>query len=125
MTIETKYTPEEIEARLAQHIGSQSVYRYFGNIVITEGVKDMADICGAYWLLDIAVSYQCEENVQKESFQVWSLNLHEHDDGAIVTLTDGNYNEILTQDIPYTDFPLQRGITLWLIDRTLLLPSEY
>jgi len=37
---------------------------------------------------------------------------------------DGNGNELLRQAIPYTDFPLDE-ITLYLTERTLLLPGEY
>ena len=43
---------------------------------------------------------------------------------AMVTVEDGNYNQLAKQNIPYTDFPLM-DFTFWLVNGILLLPSEY
>lgn len=42
-------------------------------IMYTEGVKDMADACGAYWLIDLVISHQLTKSVRFEPFQVWQL----------------------------------------------------
>jgi hypothetical protein len=53
----------------------------------------------------------------------WKLTVNP-DRTAVAIADDGNGNEILRQYIEVTDFPLDE-ITLFLTDRTLLLPSEY
>jgi hypothetical protein len=45
-------------------------------------------------------------------------------DSFKVTMEDGNGNIQITQRIPYSDFPYDVA-NLWLIDGTLILPSEY
>ena len=43
---------------------------------------------------------------------------------ATVTVEDGNDNIITSLTIEFTDFPLEE-MTLWLVEKTLMLPSEY
>jgi Family of unknown function (DUF6876) len=43
---------------------------------------------------------------------------------ADLTCEDGSDNVVYNKQIPFTDFPLE-GITFWLTDNTILLPSEY
>ena len=42
----------------------------------------------------------------------------------MATATDGMDHELAAQAIPFTDFPLEE-VSLWLVDGTLMLPSEY
>jgi hypothetical protein len=112
--------------------GSDKVYAYnfsLGDkIVITNGVKYIADKCGAYWFVDIIISYQTHDFKDKNPFQTWTLESN-NKDGAVVTCEDGNENKILTKEIPFTDFPFERiengKITVWFTDNTILLPCEY
>jgi hypothetical protein len=85
----------------------------------------LAERCGAYWLINLIVSHQLSASVRSEPFQVWELKLCKTTNGAKVTCADGNRRELISQRIPYTDFPLPEGITVYLIDGVLLLPSEY
>lgn len=112
---------------LAQFTGSETFYRHplARSVVFTEGVHYLAEKAGAFWLLDIVVSWQLEPKVRAEEFQVWKLTLDEKGDGALVVCEDGNGNEVARQKIEFTDFPMQEGVTLWFVNNTILLPSEY
>ncbi len=104
--------------------GSENLYRHpLTKMVFTDGVKDMADTCGAYWLIDLVFSYQIQKQVRLETFQVWALKRVKN---AVFTIqaTDGNDNHVVSQQIPYSDFKYDTA-TLWLVDGVLLLPSEY
>jgi hypothetical protein len=97
------------------------------NLKITDGVKDMAKICGAYWLVTAIFSWQDNSKVRKEPFQVWILRFNDREKGddAVLICEDGNYREVTRQEIEYTDFPLPEGIKLFLDSGVLMLPSEY
>jgi hypothetical protein len=56
-------------------------------------------------------------------FQVRKLSVA-LDRSATLLIEDGNDHLLLKLSIHFTDFPLST-VTLWLIDDTLLLPSEY
>ncbi len=104
--------------------GTEQYYRHpFANIVFTDGVKDLAYTCGAYWLIDLIASHQLSKKVQAEAFQVWKLE-QVTADGYIATCEDGNSNKVASQTIPFSDFPYQQA-TLWLTEGVLMLPREY
>jgi len=114
------------EADLHQFTGSENWYRHGINrsVVFTDGAKYVADQGGAYWLLDaIAIAQHRERDVAFEEFQVWRLKVSA-DRSASLTCDDGNGNIVFTQNIPFTDFPLDE-IKLYFTDHTILLPSEY
>ena len=90
--------------------------------VATDGVIALAEAAGCYWLLDIIGSYQTNRKLDPE-FQVWELKVDLQKHKAIVH----GYNDatlIITQRIPFTDFPLEE-VKLYLINGVILLPSEY
>lgn len=111
----------ELKEKLKTFTGTENYYKYIGGLLLTEGVKFMAEECGAFWLLDILASYQIKfKNIP---FQIW--NLRKDGDKAKVTLKeDSNCPILAEQEIEYTDFPLEE-IELWLINGVVLLPSEY
>lgn len=112
---------------LKQFYGSGVLYRHpmNKNIVYTEGVQYLAEKGKAYWLIDdICFAYQTIDAIRNISFQTWVLKKNAEGEGATLRVEDGNKNLIKSFDIAFTDFPLP-GITLWLIEGTLLLPSEY
>ena len=51
--------------------------------------------------------------------------MNKNGNGAKVICTDGNDNKLVSQKIYYTDFPLEEGITLWVENGIILLPSEH
>jgi hypothetical protein len=105
-------------------MGSENFYRHnLTKILYTDGVKEMAEGCGAYWLIDLIISHQTSKAVREEPFQVWDLNRVEDDQFRIVC-NDGNGKDIASQEIPFSDFPYDLA-TIWLVDGCLMLPKEY
>lgn len=115
---------DAIERALANHTGSLERYRHWTpHLIYTPGVADMAELCSAYWLIDLVASHQISPNVCAEEFQVWTLTIAE-DRTATAVSDDGNGREIVRQVIEYTDFPLTE-FKLYLDQGTLMLPGEY
>ena len=104
--------------------GSENFYQSkFSPVIYTDGVKSMAESCGAYWLIDLVISHQLNKAVQLQPFQVWELS-RQKDDAFIVVASDGNEKQIDSQQIPFSDFRFDIA-TLWLINGCLMLPNEY
>jgi len=104
--------------------GSENFYCHRPSLMMyTDGVKDLAESCQAYWLIDLVISYQCHQAINLERFQVWDLKRVEDSRFKIVA-TDGNDNQIASQEIPFSDFNYDLA-TLWLVDGCLMLPKEY
>jgi len=121
----------KLRTLLAHFTGSESYTRHplARSVLMTEGVMFLADAAGAHWLTDAVASYQHDERVRREEFQVWKLAVDDHTRRAILAMTDGNTERpIITQHVEYTDFPLNE-IVLWLVRSgshwVLMLPSEY
>lgn len=114
-----------LKAELRQFTGSETFYRHslFRGFIYTEGVQYLAEKAGVYWLLDHIFAQQAEKHIGVEPFQVWKIIVSE-DKTAIIRLENGNDHLIQQYPLDYTDFPLEE-FSLWLVDGTLLLPSEY
>ena len=113
----TKLTASDLE----QFTGTEQYYKHWMGLHYTDGVKYMAEVAGAYWLLDIIASYR-----RREPLQIWTLKVNrESEPMAVVTMREDAGEPVkVRQEIPYTDFPLDE-IKLYLIDGVILLPSEY
>ena len=114
------------ESQLRQFTGSENWYRHGINrsVLYTDGAQFLAEQGGAYWLLDIiAIAQQHESRVAQEEFQVWKLQIRS-DRSATVLCDDGNGNVVYTQEIPFTDFPLDE-VKLYFANNVIHLPSEY
>ena len=107
------------EEVLAQFTCTENYYRHMFGLNYTDGVKFMAEKGEAYWLIDAIASYR-----SKEPFQVWELVVKDDRSATLTARTDSDQAPFMTQEIPYTDFPL-REVKLWVSDGVLLLPSEY
>jgi len=123
-------SPENIRNALARHYCTDQYWLVFPpneNLKITDGVKDMAEICEAHWLVTAIFSWQIYSKVRKEGFQVWRLQFNDREkmDDAVLICEDGNNREVTRQRIGYTDFPLPEGIRFFLDSGVLMLPSEY
>lgn len=119
------------QSDLDQFIGSEVFYRHvFGGLIFTEGVKFLADEGGAYWLIDAIASYQNTKQIVQDpmlrDFQIWNLTRKDDNSAVLTCKKDSNYEPAIVQNIPWTDFPLEK-IDLW-AERgehmTLMLPSE-
>jgi len=113
-----------LEEELEQFTGAMEYYRHPLGILFTDGVKYLADKAGAYWLIDAIASYQIRGDIRRIPFQLWELKVNK-DGTAILTMKeDTDELELVKQKIPFTDFPLNYQ-KLYLVDRVLMLPSEY
>ena len=115
--------PEYIRNVLDQAIGTSQYWKVFPDFLITDGVKIMVELCEANWLITEIFLLSRNEKVRKEDFVVWKLALN--NSSAVLSNDDGNYHELIKKKIPFTDFPLNEGISLYWSDNVLLLPSEY
>lgn len=104
--------------------GTENFYSHKPSLILyTDGVKDLAEKCAAYWLIDLIISHQCKQDINLERFQVWDLKRIKENIFQVVC-TDGNHNRITSQYIPFSDFPYDLA-TIWLVDGCLMLPIEY
>lgn len=97
----------ELKQALSGFHGTEKWHRWSilaPKCLLTDGAKYLADHAGAYWLMDIIASWQRRLIQNEEYFQVWQIKTT--DGSAVLTCSDGNYNQLVHQDIPSTDFPL-------------------
>lgn len=114
---------------LSQFTGSETFYRHWTRrLIYTDGVKYLADEAGAFWLIDAVASYQLDkriaENESLVAFQLWELKVKEDKSAVLTMRADSGQPAIITQELEYTDFPLET-VKLFVCSGTLLLPSEY
>ena len=117
----------ELEKGLAGFYGTESYHRIYPNLVLTDGAKYLADEAGCYWLYDIVWSVLNHPNIYNQDFLVVQIHKTEHPK-AVVRIMDGDDTVLYQQNIPYTDFPLnkyevyvQYNGEYWVV----LLTSEY
>ncbi len=123
MTHKTQLREED----LIQFTGSENWYRHrlFRKYLYTDGIQYLAEVAGAYWLMDKIFScHACVAKLEGEEFYVWDLTLNNDGQGAKLICTDGNDNKLYSENILFTDFPLKH-IRLFFQNNTLFLPSEY
>lgn len=115
----------EIQEALACFHGTTSYYSHQllpgHQLKLTDGCHYLRETCKCYWLFDIIASYHGQ--LKEAAFQVWHLKKKK---GHVFTIscTDGNNNELASQDIPFSDFPLE-SIKIWVVNSVAMLPSEY
>ncbi len=120
---------------LDQFCGGENHYAVYGpkrfgsRVVMTDGIKYVADTMGAYWLFELTATIL--PDYRKEAFV--SVKLTITDDGFILVLDDGNGNDLSRYDGDFTDFPAdglsffaasqedEQGGAMWV----LMLPGEY
>lgn len=134
----TKMTPEALTVGLAHFIGTENYTRsgLMRDLLMTDGVKFLADNAGAHWLVDVVASHlMTNAKLRGEEFQSWDLKATPREGAnhaAVVWATDGNETELIRQEIEFTDFPLDEiklfcakapefGDRAWV----LMLPGEY
>ena len=91
--------PEYIRSMLAQSIGTSQYWKVFPDFLITDGVKIMVELCEANWLISDIFLLSRNEKVRKEDFVVWKLALN--GTSAVLTADDGNYHELIREEIPF------------------------
>ena len=112
---------------LSEFTGTFHYYKagLLSNMNVTDGVHMLRIKGNCFWLTDIIASYQHE--LKGEDFQVWKLSVFP-DKKALVSCEDGNDHILKTQELSYTDFEKQTGLTeieIWVENNVMLLPSEH
>lgn len=118
-------TAEELQQAMPQFIGTENYYRHWLGLYYTDGVAFVAENAGAYWLIDIIASYQPANklNPRLYEFQLWILHVKDGK-GYVECKADSDIPAAITQEIPFTDFPLPE-LRLYVSNGVLMLPSEY
>ena len=113
------------KADLRQFTGSETWYRHplARKVLYTEGAQYVAEHGGAYWLLDALAFAQAIPEVSAESFQFWTLTVRPNHTATLIC-DDGNGQVVHTQELEFTDFPLDE-IKFYFTNNVILLPSEY
>lgn len=106
---------------LRHYTCADAYYKYSFGLIITDGVKELAERFECFWFLDIIASYQSQ--LRNEEFQVWTLKKN-IDGSAVVKCTDGNERQLKSQKMPFTDFKADEA-TVWVEFGTALLPSQH
>ena len=115
----------EILEIINQANGSEAYHKFSaipGFPVATDGTIALAEAAECFWLLDVIGSYQTDKRLDPD-FQIWKLTVNHEDSTGVVY----GYNDtelIISQEIPYTDFPLDE-VKLFLMGGVILLPSEH
>ena len=125
MTNTSSDKQQKVQSGLAQFHGTENWYKHWLGLLYTDGIKYLAEEAKCYWLIDAIASYQTKKFLQDEElrdFQIWRLEVKDNA-GTLICERDTD-NEVLTQKIPYTNFPLAE-IKLYLSQKVLMLPSEY
>lgn len=138
LTASSKQTQEKLcKSELRQFSGDMIRYVHPLNrkVNYTPGIRYVAEQGKAYWLLDAIASYFGSPIMQEamakdyrvKSMQFWRLVAK--DESAVLTAeADAGVEPFITQEIPFTDFPLDQ-IDIWAgFDGsfwTLYLPSEH
>lgn len=112
---------------LEQFTGTENYYKHSMGLLYTDGLHYLVQEAKAYWLIDAIASWQISPKVKKDPMlqriQFWKLRVNT-DHSASLPCERDEGNIALSQEISYTDFPLE-SVTLYLADGVLLLPSEY
>jgi len=125
-------TVETIQNNMAHAIGTTKyIWHWTKALVFTDGVEQLREDADCHWLVDAIASYQGKK-LKNIPFQVWKLKVCDDKSAILTMVEDSGEPNIITQKIPFTDFPLE-DITLWVNDgcvgdsacKVLMLPSEY
>ena len=98
-------TVAEIQSNITQSIGTTRYIKHFfnKNLVFTDGVNQLRQDADAFWLVDAIASYK-----RTELFQVWELIVNADKSAVLTMKEDSNTPVLVKQEIPYTDFPLEK-----------------
>lgn len=111
------------ESELSQFTGTNEWFRHLvPGVTFTEGARYVAEVAGAYWLIDAIASYQLSPRMRAQPFQTWVLTVS--GSTARLVCDDGNGNKLVEQEITFTDFPIAT-IKFFCCDKVIMLPSEY
>ena len=119
------YNKAEIESNLAQYYCTEKYHRFsiLSKLVMTDGVKYLANACQCFWLMDIIASYQSKAMKDPRLAEIQFWELKKDGKGFKVTCSRDTNDVAITQRIPYSDFPLD-SVKIWVENGVVMLPSE-
>lgn len=96
--------------------GTENYYQHWTRrLFYTDGVRYLAEEAHAYWLIDAIASYQGDRrivnNPMLRQIQFWVLRTKDNK-GTLICRADSGMAPAITQDIEFTDFPLDE-VQLW------------
>ena len=117
--------------RDSQAIGTEAYNFMYPKMALTDGVKAAFEKLQSFWVGDIIWSYfpifKKADGLCSVHIVVTGMTEGKATGGAKVYISDGNYNILQTQDIPYTD--LTENLHLFCSfqddDLIVMLTSEY
>ena len=118
----------EVKNHAAHTAGTENWHKHWLGVLYTDGIKHLADTCGAYWLIDAVASHQPKiRKKEGREFQVWRLA--QRGEGWRLDCwsdTPDKSTLLCKQDIKFSDFPEELApFEFWCIDGTVLLKEEY
>jgi hypothetical protein len=115
------------EGDLSQFTGTSQDYAHPLGVVYTNGVQYMAEHGGGHWLIDLIAAGQFDSrilnNPMLQQIQFWTLTVKD-DRSALLGCERDSDDVAISQEIPFTDFPL-KTLKLYYQAGVILLPSEY
>lgn len=105
---------QKIKEYISQCNGTDKYHLYNGLMAsanLTDGVVLVCETAGAYWMIDLILSYQTTEFKQKNHeqynyLQYWVLKVN-HDNTAVAYMEFQEGKREIEQQLEYTDFPMK------------------
>lgn len=116
---------ERVREYMAQANGSETIHKHWLNLLYTDGIYFVAEVCGAHWLIDAVASHQ--PAIKHEPFQVWRLSQPSMDgESWLLTAFDDVPGKLLVrQEIEFSDFPRElTPFEFWVENNTAMLKEE-
>lgn len=105
--------------------GTEQLYNYNFGLYLTDGTKHVAEETQSFWFLDVVCSYKFDEKQRMKGVycQKWKLIRQGDTDKFEVQGFNDNNDVVITQTIPFSNFPFDEYEVL-VMDNIILLPSE-
>lgn len=116
---------EEILKTLPGFIGTMEYYpTAFKKMKLTDGIQWLCESAESFWLVDLVESYfLTDPKIRNNPFLIWRIVVK--DKSAVVDAReDTNEKPLISQEIPYTDFPLDQ-FEFYQEGNVILLKSEH
>jgi hypothetical protein len=116
----SRATAEQVNSVINNSTGTEQYHKnpFFPVFWYTDGIRQLAEVAGAYWLIDAIFSHN-----RQETFQCWDLVVK----GSKAHLTmkeDTDKPFKVSQRIPCTDFP-EGNWGFYLVNGVLMVKTEY
>lgn len=110
----------ELRSNLNQFYGTESYATLgpmFSHTLLTDGVQYLVENAECLWLITDSMAWLHSKRPEVDGFDHYFvvLKLKPNDDkSALLTLEDGDYNELYRHEYTMTTFPLPEGIEIFI-----------